>query len=62
MEKGDLNLVAIMDRHSHMVLTWRLADTMTASYCVAALDQALTHNGTPEIVGTDGGRSSPPTR
>ena len=36
-KKGFLYLVAIMDWHSRKVLTWRVSNTMTSDFCVAAL-------------------------
>src|ERR1035437_10652208 len=39
-KKVFLYLVTIIDWHSRKVLTWRLANTMTADFCVAALDEA----------------------
>lgn len=35
------------------VLTWRLSNTMTSDFCVAALEEALALYGTPEIFNTD---------
>ena len=40
------------------VLSWRLSNTMDASFCIGALDDALTRT-TPEILNTDSARSSP---
>jgi putative transposase len=54
-KKGFLYLVAIMDWHSRKVLTWRLSNTMTPDFCVAALEEALALYGTPEIFNTDQG-------
>lgn len=54
-KKGFLYLVAVMDWHSRKVLTWRLANTMTADFCVAALEEALALYGTPDIFNTDQG-------
>jgi len=54
-KKGFLYLVAIMDWHSRKVLTWRVANTMTSDFCVAALVEALALYGTPEIFNTDQG-------
>jgi putative transposase len=45
----------IIDWHSRMVLAWRLSNTMDASFCVDALDEALHRYGTPEIFNTDQG-------
>jgi putative transposase len=54
-KKGFLYLVAIMDWHSRKVLTWRVANTMMADFCVAALHEALALYGTPEIFNKDQG-------
>ena len=54
-KKGFLYLVAIMDWHSRQVLSWRLSNTMTVDFCVAALEEALALYGTPEIFNTDQG-------
>jgi len=53
--KGFMYLVAIMDWHSRKVLSWRLSNTMTVDFCVAALEDALALFGTPEIFNTDQG-------
>jgi putative transposase len=53
--RGFLYLVAIMDWASRAVLSWRLSNTMEASFCVAALEEALARFGTPEIFNTDQG-------
>jgi putative transposase len=53
--RGFLYLVAIMDWASRAVLAWRLSNTMEASFCVSALEQALARFGTPEIFNTDQG-------
>lgn len=55
MARGFLYLVAIMDWHSRKVLSWRLSNTLTADFCVAALDEALRRFGPPEIFNTDQG-------
>jgi len=54
-KKGFLYLVAIMDWHSRKVLSWRVSNTMTADFCVAALTEALSLYGTPEIFNSDQG-------
>jgi len=53
--RGFLYLVAIMDWASRAVLSWRLSNTMDASFCVSALEAALARFGTPEIFNTDQG-------
>jgi putative transposase len=54
-KKGFLYLVAVMDWHSRKVLTFRVSNTMTSDFCVAALQEALALYGTPEIFNTDQG-------
>jgi len=54
-KKGFLYLVAVMDWHSRKVLSWRLSNTMTPDFCVAALEEALALYGAPEIFNTDQG-------
>jgi putative transposase len=53
--KGFLYLVAVMDWHSRKVLSWRVSNTMTTDFCVAALTEALALYGTPDIFNTDQG-------
>lgn len=55
MAHGFLYLVAILDVYSRKVLAWRLSNTMTADFCVEALEEALARYGTPEIFNTDQG-------
>ena len=47
--RGFLYLVAIMDWASRAVLSWRLSNTMDASFCVEALEEALARYGKPEM-------------
>lgn len=56
--RGFLYLVAVMDWSSRAVLSWRLSNTMDASFCVAALEDALARHGRPEIFNTDQGGAS----
>ena len=53
MAKGFLYLVVIMDWMSRAVLAWRLSNTLDADFCVAALEDALSRYGRPEIFNTD---------
>ena len=55
MRRGFLYLVAIMDWSTRAVLSWRLSNTMHPDFCVEALQEALSHYGTPEIFNTDQG-------
>ena len=52
--RGFLYLVAVIDWASRAVLSWRLSNTMDASFCVAALEEALARHVSR--------RSSTPTR
>lgn len=53
--RGFLYPVAVMDWASRAVLAWRLSNTMDASCCVAALEDALARFGRPAIFNTDQG-------
>lgn len=55
MARGFCYLVAIMDWASRKVLAWRLSNTLDASFCVEALQEAITKYGSPEIFNTDQG-------
>ena len=55
LRRGFLYLVAIQDWASRKVLSWRLSNTMDASFCVEALEEALAKYGPPEIFNTDQG-------
>ena len=55
MAHGFLYLVAILDVYSRKVLSFRLSNTLTADFCVEALDEALSKFGRPEIFNTDQG-------
>jgi len=54
MARGFLYLVAIMDVYSRYVLSWRLCNTLDATFCVEALQEAL-RKGRPDIFNTDQG-------
>ena len=55
VQRGFLYLVAIMDWATRHVLAWRLSNTMDASFCVEALNEALARYGKPELFNTDQG-------
>ena len=57
LQRGFLYLVAVMDWASRKVLAWRLSNTLEASFCVAALREALEGYGPPEIFNSDQGES-----
>ena len=56
MARGFCYLVAIMDWASRKVLSWRLSNTLDASFCIEALEEALMKYGKPGIFNTDQGR------
>jgi putative transposase len=55
MAHGFLYLAAILDVASRKVLAFRLSNTLTADFCVEALQEALAKFGVPEIFNTDQG-------
>jgi putative transposase len=55
LARGFVYLVAIMDWYSRRVLSWRLSNTLQTSFCVEALEEALSRFGTPQIFNTDQG-------
>jgi putative transposase len=59
MARGWVYLVAVLDWHSRRVLSHRVSITMEADFCVAALEEAITRYGAPEIVNTDQGSHDP---
>lgn len=54
MRHGFLYLVAVMDWFSRYVLAWRLSNTLDGSFCLEALDDALSQDR-PEIFNSDQG-------
>ena len=48
-------LTAILDLFSRKVLAWTLSNTLDVQFCLAALNEAFTLYGTPEIFNTDQG-------
>ena len=55
MARGFVYLAVVLDWFSRRVLSWRLSITMEASFCIAALEDALARHGKPEIFNTDQG-------
>ena len=55
MKRGFIYLVAVMDWASRRILSWRLSNTLTADFCVDALESAIAQYGAPDIVNTDQG-------
>ena len=55
MARGFVYLAAVVDWFSRRVLSWRLSITMVWSFCIEALEEALSNYGKPEIFNTDQG-------
>ena len=53
--RGFAYLVAVMDWFSRCVLAWELSNTLDASFCVSALQAALSGDRRPGIFNTDQG-------
>ncbi len=52
---ASLYLAAVIDWFSRRVLAWRLSITLSADFCIEALDEALARHDRPEIFNTDQG-------
>lgn len=55
MARGFVYLAAVIDWATRRVLAWRLSNTLTTDFCIAAVEEALTRYGVPEIFNTDQG-------
>ncbi len=55
LQRGFLYLVAILDWSSRRVLAWRLSNSLTTDFCVAALREAILCYGCLEVLNTDQG-------
>lgn len=55
MARGFVYLAAVVDWQTRRVLSWRLSITMTADFCIDAVEEALAAYGKPEIFNTDQG-------
>jgi putative transposase len=55
MARGFVYLAAVVDWFSRRVLAWKLSITMETSFCIEALDEALSMNEKPEMFNTDQG-------
>ena len=53
MAKGFCYLVAVMDLYSRKILSWQVANTLDARFCIQALEQAIKRYGAPDIFNTD---------
>ena len=55
MARGFVDLVAVIDVYSRRILAWRLSNSLTADFCVEALEEAIARYGIPEICNSDQG-------
>ncbi len=55
MAKDFLYLVAVIDWHSRKAPAHRLSNTLDASFCVEATEEAMVRYGAPEVFNTDQG-------
>jgi putative transposase len=55
LARGFAYLVAVIDWYSRKVLSWRLSNSMDASFCVDCLEDALREHGKPEVFNSDQG-------
>ena len=55
MSRGFVYLAAVVDWFSRKVLAWRLSITLSADFCIEALEDALGRHGRPDIFNTDQG-------
>jgi putative transposase len=55
MARGFVFLAAVVDWFSRKVLSWKLSITMEVSFCLEAVEEALSSHDKPEIFNTDQG-------
>ena len=55
MSRGFVYLAVVVDWFSRKVLAWELSITLSAHFCIEALEEALSRHGRPDIFNTDQG-------
>jgi len=55
MRRGFMYLFAIMDWATRRILCWRLSNSLSADFCVDAMEEAIARYGAPLISNTDQG-------
>jgi putative transposase len=55
MARGFVYLAVVLDWATRRILAWRVSNSLTADFCVEALEEAITRYGVPEIMNTDQG-------
>ena len=61
MARGFVYLAAVVDWFSRKVLAWKLSITLSADFCIEALEEALARHGRPEIFTMEHGRATGPS-
>jgi putative transposase len=55
LANGFVYLTAVIDWYSRRVLSWRISNSMEATFCVDCVEEALRDHGKPEIFNSDQG-------
>lgn len=55
MKQGFVYLAVVPDWATRRILSWRISNSLTADFCVEALEEAVVRFGKPEIMNTDQG-------
>ena len=55
MKRGFVYLAAVVDWFSRKILSWKLSIAMDVSFCLEAVEEALSKHDKPEIFNTDQG-------
>ena len=55
MARGFVYLCAVMDWATRKILAWRLSNSLTADFCIEAVQEAIARFGVPAIFNTDQG-------
>ncbi len=55
LPQGHVYLIALIDLYSRYILSWRLSNSLSAFFCLEALNEALEAHETPDIFNTDQG-------
>ncbi|EER20988.1 IS3 family transposase [Rickettsia endosymbiont of Ixodes scapularis] len=55
MAQGFVYLVAIIDRFSRYIVSWKVSISLESDFCIDALEEAIIKYGQPEIFNTDQG-------
>jgi len=55
MARGFVYLAAVLDWFARRILAWWLSNTIEASFCIDAVEEALAKHGCPQIFNADQG-------